>query len=449
MYILIEVSGTLRVPEGTDAAGRFLDRIEAQGWYFGGGFRDGDPIQFGGTIYADHSLCLEEVRDQLMGWFREQNWEFDGCFHTMIETEDLLLRKARFEDWKPMYERVWRHESCARYMTWDVTESEEAARDRIQRTIRYQQNGGLSFIVCEKRTGEPIGFAGVMEVSPGVYEDTGGCLGPDHQRKGYGGQILDALTEFVFSRGGEVFLVGHQRDNLPSKKVITRRGFRYTHSVQKEDRILDFYEKRRSDMNVKLTYHGHACFTLEYQGCKAVIDPYAWGMVPGQPDLHLTANAVYCSHDHADHNFTQAVRIEDSPSLPWTVEEFTTPHDDCNGAKRGMNTVRVFHCGSTRVAHLGDLGCFPDEELAQALEGVDCMLIPVGGYYTIGCQTAYQIIQAAKPTVAIPMHYRTDKTGFDEISHIDDFCKLWNAVRDCEGTFTLTKNAEKQILILK
>ena len=60
---------------------------------------------------------------------------------------------------------------------------------------------------------------------------------------------------------------------------------------------------------VKLTYHGHACFTLEYQGVKAVIDPYAWGMVPGQPDLHLQSNAVYCSHGHADHNFTQAVEI--------------------------------------------------------------------------------------------------------------------------------------------
>lgn len=201
-------------------------------------------------------------------------------------------------------------------------------------------------------------------------------------------------------------------------------------------------------MEVKLTYHGHACFELEYRGAKAVIDPYAWGMVPGQPDLHLTANAVYCSHDHGDHNFTQAVEIEPAP-LPWTVEAFTTPHDDCGGAKRGMNTVRIFDCGGICVAHLGDIGCFPDEELAEALKGVDCMLIPVGGYYTINTQTAYQIIRAAAPTVAIPMHYRTDKTGFDEISHIDDFAKLWNEVNTCEGPFVLTKDAEKQILIFR
>ena len=200
---------------------------------------------------------------------------------------------------------------------------------------------------------------------------------------------------------------------------------------------------------VKLTYHGHACFTLEYEGKKAVIDPYAWGMVPGQADLHLTANAVYCSHGHARHNFTQAVEIVESPSLPWTVTEFETAHDECGGAKRGMNTVRIFHCGGIRVAHLGDLGCFPDEELADALKNVDVMMIPVGGYYTIGCQTAYQIIRSANPHVAIPMHYRTDKTGFDEISHIDDFIKLYPFVKTCEGTFELEEDTAKQILIMK
>ena len=134
-----------------------------------------------------------------------------------LKTEDLILRKARFDDWKTMYENVWRHESVARYMTWDVTTSEEEAINRIERTIRYQQNGGLSFIVTQD--GEPIGFAGVMEVSPGVYEDTGGALGPDFQRKGYGKQMLAALERLVFSQGAEKFIVSHHRNNIPSKKV--------------------------------------------------------------------------------------------------------------------------------------------------------------------------------------------------------------------------------------
>ena len=162
----------------------------------------------------------------------------------ILETEDLILRKARFDDWRPMYENVWRHESAARYMTWNVTRSEEEARDRMERTIRYQQNGGLSFIVT--LDGMPIGFAGVIEREPGIFEDTGGCLGPDFQRKGYGKQMLAALERLVFSLGAKEFIVAHHRDNLPSKKVILSRGFRYTHSEERDDLILDFYEKRRN-----------------------------------------------------------------------------------------------------------------------------------------------------------------------------------------------------------
>lgn len=201
-------------------------------------------------------------------------------------------------------------------------------------------------------------------------------------------------------------------------------------------------------MEVKITTHGHACFTLESGGYRTVIDPYAHGMIPGLPQLHLEAEAVYCSHQHGDHNFTESVTLHEGGSAPYTVTEYETPHDDVNGAKRGMNTVRIFDFGGLKVAHLGDIGCFPGEELAQALKGVDCLLIPVGGFYTINSQTAYQIIWAAQPKVAIPMHYSTETTGFDEIAKIDDFAKLWNKVNRAENSFVLTETTENQILIL-
>ena len=185
-------------------------------------------------------------------------------------------------------------------------------------------------------------------------------------------------------------------------------------------------------MEVKITALGHACFMMEQDGYRTVIDPYADGMIPGLPALEVVADAVYCSHEHGDHNAREAVGLFTAEKIaPYSVAEYTTPHDDQGGALRGMNTVRIFDYNGLRIAHLGDIGCFPDEELAQALKGVHCMMIPVGGYYTIGCQTAYQIIRAANPKVVIPMHYRTDKTGFDVLSHIDDFMKLWGPNSPC------------------
>ena len=40
----------------------------------------------------------------------------------MIETDDLILDKAVFEDWRGIYQNVWSRPESARYMLWKVTE---------------------------------------------------------------------------------------------------------------------------------------------------------------------------------------------------------------------------------------------------------------------------------------------------------------------------------------
>ena len=51
---------------------------------------------------------------------------------------------------------------------------------------------------------------------------------------------------------------------------------------------------------MKLTWLGHACFLLEEQGYRIVLDPYEG--VAGYPPLHTAAHAVFCSHHHFDHD---------------------------------------------------------------------------------------------------------------------------------------------------
>lgn len=55
-----------------------------------------------------------------------------------METSDLILGKARYEDWKSMYRNVWSRPETARYMLWNVTADEEEARRRMQRTVAWQ-----------------------------------------------------------------------------------------------------------------------------------------------------------------------------------------------------------------------------------------------------------------------------------------------------------------------
>ncbi len=200
---------------------------------------------------------------------------------------------------------------------------------------------------------------------------------------------------------------------------------------------------------VKITYLGHACFRLEYDNWRIVLDPYDPGSVPGLPHVNEEAEAVYCSHTHYDHGNVSAVKLCEAKSAqPYGLEEIVTPHDDQGGSLRGMNTVRIFSFGTQKLAHMGDVGRALLPEEIEKLKGIDCMLIPVGGHYTIDSPTAAEMIAQVQPKVVIPMHYRTDDSGFDIISHINDFTKLFDNVNTCGDTFVLTKDAPAQTLVM-
>lgn len=168
----------------------------------------------------------------------------------MPETKNLLLRHPEFDDWKDMYRNVWRHPETARYMLWNLTTSEADARLRMERSIRWQSEHPHCWFVYEKATGQAIGFAGMAESSPGVFEDTGIALGPDFTGRGYGKQLLQALTDYAGQQlhAGK-FVCCCRSQNAPSRGMILSCGFRYTHSENRTDPrtgqpyILEFYEK--------------------------------------------------------------------------------------------------------------------------------------------------------------------------------------------------------------
>ena len=57
----------------------------------------------------------------------------------MIETESLVLEKAKFSDWTDMYRTVWSQPESARYMEWSITTSDEigraSCRERVFRAV--------------------------------------------------------------------------------------------------------------------------------------------------------------------------------------------------------------------------------------------------------------------------------------------------------------------------
>ena len=171
---------------------------------------------------------------------------------------------------------------------------------------------------------------------------------------------------------------------------------------------------------VKIEYFGHSCFRISGLGQRVVLDPYEDGCVPGCPPLRLDAEFVYCSHQHHDHNAVDCVTLQDGGAPKFTVTELATDHDNAGGVLRGKNTIHIFDFGGIRVAHFGDLGRKLRAKEIEALQGLDCALIPVGGHFTIDAKQAADIAAELKPRMVIPMHYRTATTGFNVIADIDD-----------------------------
>lgn len=202
---------------------------------------------------------------------------------------------------------------------------------------------------------------------------------------------------------------------------------------------------------VKIKYVGHACFKLSYEGQSIVIDPYADGYVPGLGNVRESANAVYCSHGHDDHSYAAAVELNGGGEPNFSVEEIVVPHDDAEGAKRGMNTIRVFTFGSLRIAHMGDTGRDLTEEETAMLNGLDCMMIPVGGYYTIDAETAKNIVAKTQPKVVIPMHYSGCGYGYELIGTVKAFTDLTGetALHYGDPEFSISGDTAPQIRVMR
>lgn len=174
---------------------------------------------------------------------------------------------------------------------------------------------------------------------------------------------------------------------------------------------------------ITIAYYGHSCFKVTYQNHSIVFDPYQDGSVPGLklPD-HMEADVVSCSHQHADHNAENRIHVT-GRGIPFDGKKLSVPHDDANGAKRGMSDITFVQLGHVVLAHMGDIGREPTEEEYRALSKADILMIPVGGYFTIDARMAEKIMRRVQAKLNILMHYRKGNRGYDVLADLDEIRK--------------------------
>lgn len=167
----------------------------------------------------------------------------------MIETKDLILDKAKPEDWQSMYKNVWSRPESFRYMILELSPDEAHARARMLRTIDFQSGSEHAYTVYLKSTREAIGFTGINRVDRDTWEEAGICIGPDFWRRGYGWQILQALITLAKALGAKEFIYSSWEENAASRSMAEKAGFEQYAS---EELVRDHDGKRYTLLKYKL-----------------------------------------------------------------------------------------------------------------------------------------------------------------------------------------------------
>lgn len=185
-------------------------------------------------------------------------------------------------------------------------------------------------------------------------------------------------------------------------------------------------------MNIK--WYGHSCFLLTSEdGTSILTDPPA--PETGYRVGGISCCAVTVSHAHFDHNYTEAA--EGAPEVisgagehkvgSVTVIGFPAFHDKEQGAKRGTVMMYLFEIDGIRILHAGDVGDQLTKEQINEIGVVDVLLVPIGGKYTLDYLEAREFANALRPSVVIPMHFKTPQCLID----IDDCSNFVSTVQDC------------------
>lgn len=210
---------------------------------------------------------------------------------------------------------------------------------------------------------------------------------------------------------------------------------------------------------MQITYLGHSCFKIQKNSTTLVIDPFDDSIGIKMP--RISADIVLSTHNHYDHANFSAIRgdsfqiktpgeYEIKDIFIYGINSF---HDENEGRERGENLIFLIETEGIRLAHFGDFG---QKELSQEqlkkLEGVDILLIPVGGVYTINAKTAAEIISDLEPAIVIPMHYKEPGIKIN-IDPLDKFKKeMGNKIEILDRLKIKKKELPKEetkIIILK
>ncbi|ERT56477.1 MULTISPECIES: metal-dependent hydrolase [Megasphaera] len=189
-------------------------------------------------------------------------------------------------------------------------------------------------------------------------------------------------------------------------------------------------------MDVRLTYYGHACFSLSCNAVTLIADPFFTGNTWRKAAAEdISCHYIFVSHGHHDH-------YGDADSIGGRNDALLIASAEvaAKGAAAGLRThamhlggksdfpfgslrlVPAFHGAGVPGGHAagalitffgktvyfaGDTALYSDMKLLNRFGDIDCALLPIGDNFTMGPEDALLAADWVKANVTIPIHYGT------------------------------------------
>ncbi|MDX1663541.1 MAG: metal-dependent hydrolase [Candidatus Promineifilaceae bacterium] len=196
-------------------------------------------------------------------------------------------------------------------------------------------------------------------------------------------------------------------------------------------------------MAIKVTWHGHATFSLNIAGTHVVVDPF---FAPNSPVAQVEANDVEAdfilqTHGHGDHISDTVELAKRTGAQVIGIFEICNwlngkGHDNTHplnigggydfdfgrvdmtpalhssglpdGSYGGDPAGYVVTAGGKRIYIAGDTALFSDMALIGRAAELDLAIVPIGDNFTMGPRDAHlAVVDYLKPRVVIPCHYNT------------------------------------------
>jgi L-ascorbate metabolism protein UlaG (beta-lactamase superfamily) len=127
-------------------------------------------------------------------------------------------------------------------------------------------------------------------------------------------------------------------------------------------------------------------------------------------------------------------------------------HGLVNGKSSGENTVFVFEIGAVKIVHLGAAGVVTQEDILQAMENADVVIVDIMGDDAHPLVEELNQLLELKARTIIPTHYSFNENHrYYGSATLDEFLKIVPsdlAVVKQGSTLEVTADMPKQIMIL-